>query len=183
MNYDFNPLKKKAKEIDDWLKKELLQIRTGRATPALLDGVGVEVYGAKTPLNQLGSVSIEDPRTLRVNVWDASQVKAVEKAISVANFGVSVGADERGVRVSFPELTAERRTQILKIAKERVEQARVSLRKLRDEIWNEIQKREKEGGMSEDEKFRFKDTMEKTIQETGKAFDSQFEKKEKEIAS
>jgi len=118
-----------------------------------------------------------------VNVWDASQIKAVEKAIGVANLGVSVGADERGVRVSFPELTAERRVQILKIAKERVEQARVSLRKLRDEIWNEIQKREKEGGMSEDEKFRFKDTMEKTIQETSKAFDAQFEKKEKEISS
>ena len=182
MNYDFNPLKKKAKDVEEWLKKELSQIRTGRATPTLLDGVLVEVYGSRTPLNQIGSVSIEDPRTLRVSVWDTSQIKAVEKAVGVANLGVSVAVDERGVRVSFPELTSERRAQVIKIAKERLEQARVSLRKLRDETWNEIQRREKEGGMSEDEKFRFKDMMEKTVQETGKNMDAQLEKKEKEIS-
>jgi ribosome recycling factor len=183
MNYDFNPLKKKAKDIEEWLKKELSQIRTGRATPALLDGIGVEAYGSKTPLHQLGNITIEDSRTLRVNVWDTGQIKAVEKAIGVANLGVSVAVDDRGVRVSFPELTAERRTQIIKIVKERLEQARVSVRKLRDEVWNDIQKKEKEGGMSEDEKFRFKDQMEKLIQETTKQLDAQLEKKEKEVSS
>jgi ribosome recycling factor len=182
MTYDFTPLKKKTKETEDWLKKELAQIRTGRAAPTLLDAISVDAYGAKTPLNQVGSVTIEDPRTLRVSVWDASQIKAVEKAIGAANIGVGTAVDERGVRVTFPELTGERRQAVLKIAKERLEQARVTLRKARDEAWADIQKREKEGGMSEDEKFRFKGDMEKVIQDAGKALDVQFEKKEKEIS-
>ncbi len=182
MNYDFTTLKKKTRDIDEWLKKELSQVRTGRATPALLDGISAEAYGAKTPLQQLANITLEGPRMLRVNVWDSGQIKAVEKAIGAANLGVGVAVDERGVRVTFPELTSERRQQVLKIAKERLEQARVSLRKLRDETWADIQSREKEGGMSEDEKFRFKNDMEKIIQETGKMFDTQFEKKEQEIS-
>lgn len=181
MNYDFNPLKKKVREVEDWLKKELLQVRTGRATPALLDGVSAEVYGARTPLQQLANITLEGPRTLRVNVWDSGQIKAVEKAIGVANLGVGVATDDRGVRVTFPELTSERRQQIVKIAKERLEQARVSLRKTRDDAWADIQHREKEGGMSEDDKFRFKNDMEKIVREAGEALDIQFEKKEQEI--
>ena len=183
MNYDFNLLKKKTKDIEEWLKKEFSQIRTGRATPTLLDGISVDAYGAKTPIQQLASVTIEGPRALRVNVWDAAQIKAVEKAIGAANLGVGIAVDENGVRVTFPELTSERRQQVIKIAKERLEQARVSLRKSRDETWADIQHREKEGGMGEDDKFRFKNDMEKIIQEMSKALDIQFEKKEKEITS
>ena len=132
---------------------------------------------------QVGSLSTEDPRTLRVSVWDQSQVKDVEKAIIAANLGVAVSVDEKGVRVSFPELTSERRTSLIKIAKEKLEQARVTLRKLRDEVWNDIQAKEKLGGMGEDEKFRFKDEMEKLVKEANKMLDEQAEKKEKEIMS
>jgi ribosome recycling factor len=181
MMYDFSPLKKKVKDTEEWLKKEQTQIRTGRATPSLLDGVMVEVYGSKTPLNQVGSLTIEDPRSLRLSIWDQSQIKNVEKAIMAANLGVSVGSDEKGVRVSFPELTSERRTSVVKIAKEKLEQARITLRKVRDEAWTEIQNREKEGGMSEDEKFRFKNDMEKIIQDAMKLFDELHDRKEKEI--
>ncbi len=183
MTYDFSQLKKKAKELEEWLKKEQSQIRTGRATPALLDGISVEVYGTRTPLNQIGSISVEDSRNLRITLWDMSHAKDVEKAIMLANLGVSVGLDEKGVRVSFPELTTERRASLIKIAKDRLEQARVTLRKLRDEAWNDIQKKEKLGGMSEDDKFRFKGEMEKVIQETSKNLDVMSEKKEKEIQS
>ena len=183
MQYDFSGFKKKVKDNEEWLKKEQLQIRTGRATAALLDGVTVEVYGSKTPLNQIGSVMTEDPRTLRLSLWDQSQVREAEKAIVAANLGVSVAVDEKGIRVFFPELTGERRTAITKIAKERLEQARVSLRKLRDDTWNDIQAKEKLGGMSEDEKFRFKTEMEKVIQDANKALDDLHAKKEKEIMS
>lgn len=181
MNYDFSQLKKKIKDLEEWLKKEQSQIRTGRATPALLDGIMVEVYGAKSPLSQLGSMGTEDPRTLRVTLWDMSQLKSAEKAITAANLGVSVAVDDRGLRVSFPELTSERRTSIIKIVKEKLEQARVSVRKLRDEAWNDIQAKEKQGGMSEDDKFRFKEEMEKIVKEANKVFDDLTARKEKEI--
>lgn len=183
MNYDFSSLKKKVKETEEWLKKEQSQIRTGRATPALLDNVQVEVYGAKVPILQIGSVSTEDPRTLRVSIWDTSQIKSAEKAIVTANLGVSVAVDEKGIRVSFPELTSERRVSIMKIVKEKLEHARITLRKHRDDTWEDIQKKEKQGGMGEDEKFRFKTEMEKIIQEANKALDEANTKKEKEIMS
>lgn len=183
MIYDFSELKKKVKDTEEWLKKEQSQIRTGRATAALLDGVSVEAYGARTPLSQLGTVSLEDPRTLRVSVWDTTQIKNVEKAIVTGNLGVAVAVDEKGIRVSFPELTTERRTSIIKIAKEKLEQGKISLRKVRDEAWEDIQAKEKEGGMGEDEKFRFKTEMEKIIQEGNKALDEMYARKEKEITS
>jgi ribosome recycling factor len=183
MNYDFSPLKKKVKDTEEWLKKEQSQIRTGIATPALLDDVMVEAYGARTPLSQLGTISMEGARTLRVSVWDTSQIKNAEKAISTANLGVATAVDEKGIRISFPELTSERRVQIVKVAKEKLEQGRVTLRKHRDETWEDIQAKEKEGGMGEDEKFRFKTEMEKIIQEGNKALDDLHARKEKEITS
>jgi ribosome recycling factor len=183
MNYDFSPLKKKIKDVEEWLKKEQSQIRTGRATASILDSVRVDAYGTPTPLVQLGSISNEDPRTLRVSLWDTSQIKDAEKAIVAANLGVAVAVDDKGIRVSFPELTGERRQAVVKMAKEKAEQAKVSIRKLRDEVWNDIQAQEKEGGMGEDEKFRFKETMEKAIQEANKLVDELHARKEKEIMS
>jgi ribosome recycling factor len=183
MTYDFSICKKKIKEIEEWLKKEQSQIRTGRATPALLDGIHADVYGARTALNQIGSLAIEDPRTLRFTPWDMSQLKSVEKAIVAANLGLSVVVDDKGIRISFPELTGERRTGLGKLVKEKLEQARVSLRKLRDEVWSDIQAKEKKGGMSEDEKFRFKTEMEKLIQEGIKQLEDISSRKEKEIMS
>jgi ribosome recycling factor len=183
MNYDFSQFKKKAKDIEDWLKKEQGQIRTGRATPTLLDSVSVEAYGSKVNLNQVGSMAIEDARTLRISLWDMSQVRSVEKSIVAANLGVSVAVDDKGIRVSFPELTSERRASLIKVSKEKLEQARITLRKLRDETWEDIQKKEKLGGMSEDDKFRFKTEMEKHVQETNKNLDALAERKEQEIQS
>jgi ribosome recycling factor len=183
MQYDFSPLKKKIKDVEEWLKKEQSQIRTGRATPALLDSVVVEAYGSKSPLNQIGSISNEDPRTLRISVWDQSLIKGVEKAILVANLGVSAAVDDKGVRVSFPELTSDRRQTIIKAAKEKLEDARISLRKQRQETLDDIEKKEKEGGMSEDEKRRFREETEKLIKEANKNLDDLHERKEKEIMS
>ncbi len=117
MTYAFTTFETRAGAITDWLAKELATIRTGRAAPALLDGVQVESYGARVPLPQAASVGVEGSRTLRVSPYDAGAVKAIEKAITDANLGVSVAADDRGVRVIFPELTGERRAQLLKIAK------------------------------------------------------------------
>ncbi len=163
------------------MKKEYTGIRTGMASPQLLDSIQVESYGQRMPLNQVGSVSIADPKSLLVTPWDASQVKAVEKAITVANLGVSLKTDEKGVRVFFPELTSERREMLMKVAKEKLEQGKITLRTTRDETVKEIEAKEAEGGMGEDDKFRFKAEMQKLVDAGNAALESVFVKKEKEI--
>ena len=183
MAYDFRLLKEKSKEALEWLHKECAGIRTGRATPALLDGIRVEAYGAPTPLPQAGSITIEDARTLRVTPWDKALVKPMEKAIADANLGVSVGADEAGVRVSFPELTSERREMLVKLVSQKLEDARILLRKGRDEVWGDIQIKEKGGELSEDEKFRYKNEMQKIVDDASKALEDAAGRKEKEIMS
>lgn len=183
MAYDFKPFEKRIKEIEEKAQKELSGIRTGRAAPAILDGVLVESYGAKVPIAQVATVSVEDARTIRITPWDMSNAKEVEKAIMVANLGLSVGADERGVRVSFPELTSDRRVSLLKLAKEKMEEIRAALRGAREEVWNDIQKQEKDKKMSEDEKFRAKEDMQKRVDASNKNLDGMLERKEKEIAS
>lgn len=183
MAYDFKPFDKKIAEIAERLGRELSGIRTGRAAPAILDGVMVESYGMHMPLNQVAHISIEDARTLRVAPWDMGNAKEVEKAITAANLGLSVGADERGVRVFFPELTSERRAALVKLAKERVEEARASLRVARDEVWSHIQKLERDGDMPEDDKFRAKDEMQKKVDAANQQFDDALARKEKEMTN
>jgi ribosome recycling factor len=182
MAYDFKPFEKRLKEIEERLVKDLGGVRTGRAAPAILDGVQVESYGTRMGVNQVATVTIEDARSLRVTPYDMSQTKEIEKAIMSANLGVSVGADERGVRVSFPELTSERRVSLIKIAKEKLEEARGSVRGARDDVWNDIQGKEKDGTMSEDDKFRSKDEMQKRVDAANHKFDEMLERKEKEIS-
>ena len=177
MAYDFSNLKLKTEETKSWLEKEFSTIRTGRATPTILDSISVESYGAKTPLKQVASITIEDARTLRVSPWDTSQVQAIEKAIAEANLGLSVVVDDKGLRAIFPELTAERRTTLLKIAKEKTEQAKITLRGERDSVWNEIQEKQKEGTLSEDEKFKLKDDMQKIVNDLGLLLDGMYERK------
>ncbi len=181
MQYNFNTLKTKIKDVEEWLKKENLQIRTGRASVSLLDNVQIEAYGSLMPINQVAGLGTEDPRTLRISPWDMSQVKEIEKALIKADLGVSIAVDDKGIRVSFPPLTTERRGDFVKVAKEKLEEAKVSIRRLRDEAWADIQAKEKEGGMSEDEKFRFKADMEKFIQDANKSLETLFKKKEEEI--
>lgn len=181
MSYDFSSLKKRTEEVSRFLSDELSGIRTGMATPAILDSIQVEVYGSRVSVRDISSISIEDPRTLRVSPWDISQLKAIEKSLTVSNLGVSVSTDEKGLRVHFPELTSERRVILGRLVKEKLEEARVSLRLERDKVWSDIQKMEKEGEMSEDEKFKNKDSMQKIIDEGNEKLDLLALKKEKEI--
>lgn len=182
MAYDFSKLKNDISETEAWLSRELAGVRTGRATPALLDGVKADVYGARTPLAHVASVSVEDARTLRVIPWDMSQLKAVEKAVTDADLGVGVSADDQGLRITFPELTAERRTQLTKIAGERTEHARVTLRGHRTEALKALDAAEKEGGMGKDEVTRLKTEVQKLIDAGNEALGEALKKKEAEIA-
>lgn len=181
MAYNVKPFTDRGEEIVKWLEREFGSIRTGRATPMLLDLVMVESYGMKVPLQQVGSVNVEDPRTLRISVWDKNAIKDVEKGIVEADLGVSVVSDGQGIRVIFPELTSERREQLLKIAKAKLEESRVSLRGARDEAVREIDKLEKEGTLSEDEKFKSKELVQKHVDAYNGKLAALFELKEKEI--
>ena len=133
------------------------------------------------PLKQISSISIEDARTLRVSPWNSGQIRDVEKAVSNSNLGLSVVVDDKGLRVIFPELTSERREALIKVAKDKIEKARVSLRGERDQVWNDIQKKQKDGAITEDEKFKLKEEMQKIIDQANKSLDDAVKKKEEEI--
>lgn len=182
MAYDFKDLKAGIKSTEEWLRSEFSGIRTGRATPALLDSVMVEAYGSMMPINQVGSISVEDARMMRVSPWDMSLAKAVEKAIMLADLGLSLAIDEKGVRIMFPDLTADRRASLVKLAKQKLEDARIAIRSEREKTIKDIEKREKDGEISEDEKFRLKTELQKYIDEAGVALEALFVKKEKEIS-
>lgn len=179
---DETALKTRLDETYDWLGKEYNGIRTGQAAPAILDSIRVESYGTQMPINQVGSIGVEDARTLRVSPWDQSMISAIERAIDEADLGVSVVTDSSGLRVVFPELTSERRDQLVKLAKQKLEDARVSVRQARDEVIKAIEAKQKAGELSEDEKFQSKETVQKHIDACNTKLDELFAKKEAEIS-
>lgn len=141
----------------------------------------INVYASRVPLKNLAAVVIEDARTLRVNPWDKSQIKDIESAIAAANLGVSAIADETGFRIVFPDLTTEGRQKLVKAVRAKLEDARRALRQPRDKVWSEIQKNEREGKISEDDKFRYKEELQKIIDHSSKELEALAGKKEKEI--
>ncbi len=182
MAYDLSKLKKGIAETGEWLSRELQSVRTGRAAPALLDGVKPEAYGVRTPLRELAAVSIEDARTLRVIPWDKANGKAIEKGIVDADLGVGVAADDQGLRVTFPELTAERRTLLLKLVGEKLETAKVTLRSHRTDAIHALEAAEKEGGMGKDELARNKAEVQKLVDAGNESLAGVAKKKEEDVA-
>lgn len=181
MTYSFNQFKQSMKDTEAWLKGEMTSIRTGRASPAILDGVKAESYGTEMPINQLANISVEDARCLRITPWDMTAVKSIEKAILVSDLGLSVSVDDKGLRVNFPELTSDRRTTLVKIAKQKLEEARIALRNEREKSIKEIDREEKEKMISEDEQFRMKQDLQKMLEDANRVLEEIFSKKEKEI--
>ena len=182
-NYDFKTFDGKVTASREWLAKEYRGLRTGRASPAILDSVAVSAYGSMMPLKQVANVGVEDARTLRVQPFDAALLKDIERAISAANLGIGTSSDGASVRVSFPELTSERREQLVKVAKGKLEEARTTLRIARDETWKEIQVKEQEGTLTEDDKYTLKEELQKKVDVANKDLETAFEKKEAEMTS
>ncbi len=183
MPFDFKPFELKIAAAREWLVREYGALRTGRASPAILDSISVSAYGSVMPLKQVATVSVEDARTLRIQPWDASLVKDIERGISAANLGVGTVADSSGLRVMFPDLSGERRQELIKMAKQKLEEAKATLRIARDEAWKHIQEKERASELTEDDKYSFKEELQKKMDAATEALDNSFKAKEKEMQS
>ncbi len=179
--YNFNQVKEDKNKVLEWLASEYRSISTGRASPQILDSVAIDMYGARTQIAHCASVSIEDPRTLRVSPWDKTIIRDIEKAINEADLGLSVSSDDQGIRVHFPSLTTETRQKLVKILKDKLEDSRIKIRGLREEINKDIDARAKEGEYGEDEQHKYRDEMQKIVDEANQEVESLFSAKEKEV--
>ena len=177
MAYDFSVFKQEAKKSEEWLGREYSGLHTGRATPMVLDGVSIESYGSRQPIKNIASITVEDPKTLRVAPWDKSHIKEIEKAVAGANLGLSVATDDAGLRVIFPMLTTETRQKLVKVLKEKLEEARITLRKARENVLSDIKNKK----LPEDDAFRAKEELQKLMDDGNRTLESAFEKKEKEV--
>lgn len=183
MAYDFKPLEAKLAGAKEWLGKEYRGLRTGRASPSILDGVSVQAYGSQMPIKQVANVGVEDARSLRVTPWDMGLLKDIERGIVAANLGLGTATDSSGIRVTFPELTSERREQLVKAAKQKLEEARTTVRLSRDESWKDIQEKEKNNEITEDDKFRLKDELQKKVDTCNDDLEKLFDAKEEEMSA
>ncbi len=181
MSYDFTQATTQKNTITDWLKSEYRSIQTGRATPQVLDLVHIDMYGARTQLAHAAGITIEDPRTIRVAPWDKSIVGQMEKAINDADLGLSVSSDAEGLRVHFPSLTTETRQKLVKLLKDRLEDARVRVRAMREETNRAIDTDAKEGLFGEDDQRTYREQMQKIVDQANQELEELFEKKEKEV--
>lgn len=183
MAYNFSSLQQTLQDIHGWLVKEYASISTGRANPALLDGVFVESYGSMQPVKNLASINLEDARTLRIAPWDKSVIKDIERALVTSSLPVSVNVDADGVRVIIPQLTAETRLNVVKLAKEKLEDARIKVRQERQSVEKDIDTQSKDGIFGEDDKFRYKEELQKHIDTANKKLEELYSAKEKEITT
>jgi ribosome recycling factor len=151
----------KMEQAISHLKEDLAGIRTGRATPAVLNRITVEYYGTPVPLNQLASMSVPEPRLLQVQPFDKNSIGAIEKAIMSSDLGITPSNDGNLIRLAFPQLTEERRKELVKQVHHRAEEGRVAVRNIRRHTKEEMEKLEREGGISEDDLIRAEKELQK----------------------
>jgi ribosome recycling factor len=156
-------------------------IRTNRANPAMVEDLPVDYFGTKSPLKQVASISLADPKTLVISPWNKDNLVDIEKAINDSDLNITVNNDGNVIRLILPSLTEERRKELVKILGRKTEEARIRVRKERETIWDEIQEKEKNGELSEDDKFRMKDQLQILVDEYNQKIQFMSEKKEKEI--
>lgn len=172
---------KKLEKIIEHLRGEIASLRTGRATPALVEDLEVDYYGSKTPLKAIASISSPEPRSLVIQPWDKNAVQPIEKAIQGSSLGLNPVTDRDVIRLNIPPLTEERRRELTKLLGKRLEEARIHVRREREEMLKEIDREEREKRISEDEKFRQKNEAQKTVDEVNKKIEEVGVAKEKEI--
>lgn len=183
MNFDFSQAQQAFEQVQNYLKQEYLQISTGRANPALLDGIMIDSYGSMQPIKNVASINLEDARTMKVAPWDKNQISAIERALHESGLPLSVSVDSSSIRVNIPQLTEESKRSIVKVIKEKLEDARVKVRNIRHENLKAIDTGESNGYFAEDDKNRYKDELQKMVDNANAKLEEIFTKKENDIMS
>ena len=181
MSADPDDLARRMDGAIESLNKEFSGLRTGRASTALLENISIEAYGAKMPMNQVGSISVPEPRLLTVQVWDNTLVKDVEKAIQESDLGLNPQTEGNLIRVPIPDLSEERRIDLTKVASKFGEQARVAVRNVRRDGMDSLKKSEKEGSIAKDEQHTLGEDIQKLTDEHIALIDEMVAEKEQEI--
>jgi ribosome recycling factor len=163
------------------LQEEFSAVRTGRATPALVDKLKVDYYGTEVPLLQIAGFSVPEPRVLVISPYDKGAIKGIEKAIQGSDLGVNPSNDGTVIRLSFPELTRDRRKDLVKVVKQRAEDSKVAVRNVRRDIRKELETQERDGELSRDELDRIEKDLEKVTHDAIAAIDSMLSHKEREL--
>jgi ribosome recycling factor len=171
----------KMKKSLEAYQQELSGIRTGRASASMIDVVDVDAYGQQMKINQLGTVTVPDPHTIAIDLWDKSQLAVVEKAIMASPLDVNPGNDGKVIRVPIPQLTEERRRELVKIAGKQQEEAKIAIRNIRRHAMEEIKKGQKDGDIPEDEAHRYSDEVQKHTDSYIEKVDEAFKEKETDI--
>lgn len=177
----YNEAETRMKGAIQALEEDLAGIRTGRATPALVERLQVEYYGSPTPLIQLASIGVPEPRSLLIKPFDGSTLKAIERAIQASDLGLTPNNDGKSIRLNLPPLTEERRRDLVKIVHNRVEESRVAVRNVRRDMIRDLHDFEKEKMISEDERKRGEEELQKITDRTIEQINAVGEHKEKEI--
>ena len=162
-------------------KSELASLRAGRANPAMIENVMVDAYGVKTPIKQLGSINVPEARSMTIEPWDKSLLKEIEKALAYADLGLSVTGESTLVRVSVPQMTEETRRDLVKMMNEKLETAKIAIRAIREKVKDEVIAAEKDGNITEDDRFESTEALDKRVQDLNKQLQTMAEEKEKEI--
>lgn len=165
----------------DYLKQELAALQVGRATPSLIEDLKVKCYGQEMPLKQLAAIQMSEPRSILIRPWDKNILKDIAQAISQSKLGLNPIIEEDFICLKIPPLNEERRRELTKILQEKLEECRISLRRQREEVWKEIQDLEHQGKISEDDKFKAKDELQKIIDEYNDKIEEMSQKKKGEI--
>ena len=181
MTLEFNDYQDKMEKSLDILRRDFQGLRTGRASASLLEPIGVEAYGSKVPINQVGNISIPESRLITVQIWDETLIQSVEKAIRNSDLGLNPMIEGNVIRVPIPELSQERRIEIVKIASKYAEDTRITIRNIRRDAMDMIKDEEKQKNISKDDSFQFSEKMQKITDGFIEKVDALFQEKEKDI--
>ncbi len=178
---NINDFKADFKAVIDFLKTDITGLRTGRASTAMVENIMVEAYGTKQSLKATASIMVTDAKTVTIDPWDKALLGAIEKGIRESSLGINPMNDGRLIRLTLPELTSERRQELVKVLHQKLEQARISIRKVREEVRELISAEEKDKAISEDDKFRLQEDLEKIVKEFNEKIKEIGEAKEKDV--
>lgn len=181
INELINGKKEQFEKAMEFFREELGKLRTGRASVSLVDNLPVDYYGSKSPLKQIASITVPEARTIAITPWSRDVLVNIEKAVRESQLNLNPINDGQIIRINIPPLNEERRKELVKILNQKAEETRVTVRRTREEIWEEIQNLEKAGTIGEDDKFSGKDKLQKVIDEYNSKIEEIRKKKEEEI--